>query len=154
MPGRWKAWKSESSFPTLSTVPWKSRKHREISTFPPPRLVPHGKLENQKAVSHFPTRYKRRRLRFPSVQNPNPKKGSRPLRGLLILPTFRIILYWNQNPVSGSFLDWKMLGSAKKPLLVLYLLPREYAKKIGVYLTALFCLHHWLDTYSRLIIQK
>src|SRR6266542_2111206 len=109
MPVPWKEWKTKPRFPTLPTVPWKSRKHREISTFPPPRLVPHGKLENQKAVSHFPTRYKRRRLRFPSLQNPNPKKGSRPLRGLLILPTFRIILYWNQDPVSGSFLDWKML---------------------------------------------
>src|SRR2546426_9646989 len=109
MPGPWKEWKTKPRFPTLPIVPWKSRKHREISTFPPPRLAPHGKVENQKTVSHFPTRYTRRRLRFPSVQNPNPKKGSRPLRGLLILPTFRIILYWNQDPVSGSFLDWKML---------------------------------------------
>src|SRR2546422_4323204 len=111
MPGPWKEWKTKPRFPTLPTVPWKSRKHREISTFPPPRLAPHGKAENQKTVSHFPTRYTRRRLRFPSVQNPNPKKGSRPLRGLLILPTFRIILYWNQDPVSGSFLDWKMLSA-------------------------------------------
>src|SRR5690348_7167799 len=109
MPGPWKEWKTKPRYSTLPTVPWKSRIHREISTFPPPRLPAHGKLENQKTVSHFPMRWKRRRLRFPSLLNPNPKKGRRPLRSLLTLPTFRIILYWNQNPVSGSFLDWKML---------------------------------------------
>ena len=37
MAGPWKVWKSKSSFSTLSTVPWKSRKDREISTFPQPR---------------------------------------------------------------------------------------------------------------------
>src|SRR5690242_18914857 len=110
MPGPWKEWKTKPRYSTLPTVPWKSRIHREISTFPPPRLPAHGKLENQKTVSHFPMRWKRRRLRFPSLLNPNPKKGRRPLRSLLTLPTFRIILYWNQNPVSGSFLDWKMLS--------------------------------------------
>src|SRR5690349_9767774 len=110
MPGPWKEWKTKPRYSTLPTVPWKSRIHREISTFPPPRLPAHGKLENQKTVSHFPMRWKRRRLRFPSLLNPNPKKGRRPLRSLLTLPTFRIILYWNQNPVSGSFLDWKMLA--------------------------------------------
>ena len=34
----WKAWKTKSRFPTLSTAPWKSRKGGEISTFPQPRL--------------------------------------------------------------------------------------------------------------------
>jgi hypothetical protein len=36
MPGPWKAWKTKDGFPTLSTVPWKSRRKREIPTFPPP----------------------------------------------------------------------------------------------------------------------
>src|SRR6266446_10819340 len=107
MPGPWKEWKTKPRFPTLPTVPWKSRLHREIPTFPPPRLALRGKLENHKPVSHFPSPRQRRRLRSPS---PHPKKkGSRPLRGLLALPTLRIILYWNQDLVSGSFLDWKML---------------------------------------------
>src|SRR5579871_1892714 len=64
MPGPWKAWKSKSSFPTLSTVPWKSRRKREIPTFPPPlaTTIPVLSLKTKKT-----------------------KKGSRPLRGLLIL---------------------------------------------------------------------
>ena len=83
MPGPWKAWKSKSSFPTLSTAPWKSRKDREIPTFPQPGVAPDGKVENQKQVSHFPTRRSRRRPRL-SFLKPKPKKGSRPLRGPLI----------------------------------------------------------------------
>ncbi len=39
MTGLWKAWKSKSSFSTLSTVPWKSRQNREISTFPQPHAA-------------------------------------------------------------------------------------------------------------------
>jgi len=131
MPGPWKEWKTKPRYSTLPTVPWKSRIHREISTFPPPRLPAHGKLENQKTVSHFPMRWKRRRLRFPSLLNPNPKKGRRPLRSLLTLPTFRIILYWNQNPVSGSFLDWKMLRRSNSRTLfraVRYLRQKQSAR--------------------------
>ena len=36
MTGPWKAWKSKSGFPPLSTAPWESRKRREIPTFPQP----------------------------------------------------------------------------------------------------------------------
>jgi hypothetical protein len=54
MPGPWKEWKSKGSFPTLSTAPWKSRKHREIPTFPQLQLHGAGKVENQTPVSHFP----------------------------------------------------------------------------------------------------
>src|SRR6266446_572581 len=119
MPGPWKEWKTKPRFPTLPTVPWKSRLHREIPTFPPPRLALRGKLENHKPVSHFPSPRQRRRLRSPS---PHPKKkGSRPLRGLLALPTLRIILYWNQDLVSGSFLDWKMLSGLSAPERILRL---------------------------------
>jgi hypothetical protein len=56
MTGPWKEWKSESSFSTLSTVPWKSRGRREISTFPPPGFAPDGRVENQTQVSHSSTR--------------------------------------------------------------------------------------------------
>src|SRR5690242_20668035 len=55
MPGPWKAWKTKGGFPTLPTVPWKSRKKREIPTFPPPGLRGHGKVENRRQVSQFPT---------------------------------------------------------------------------------------------------
>src|SRR5713226_9523207 len=109
MAGPWKAGKTKPRFPPLSTAPWKSGQLRQISTFPPPRLAPHGKVENHKPVSHFPTRRKRRRFLFPSPRKPKIKKGSRPLRGLPIPILFRIILYWKRYFVSGSSLDWKML---------------------------------------------
>jgi hypothetical protein len=82
MPVPWKAWKSKSGFSTLSTAPWKSRKQHEIPTFPQPGFAA---LEKWKTKSRFPT--------FPAplatttvvCLNPKPKKGSQPLRGLLIL---------------------------------------------------------------------
>jgi hypothetical protein len=64
MAGLWKARKSTSSFPSLSTAPWKSRQQREIPTFPQPGVGPDGKVENQNQVSHFPTRASQRLLLF------------------------------------------------------------------------------------------
>jgi hypothetical protein len=56
MAERWKAWKSKGRISPLPTVPWKSRKEREIPTFPQlRRKQADGKVENQKQVSHFPT---------------------------------------------------------------------------------------------------
>ena len=103
MTGPWKAWKSKSSFPTLTTAPWKSRKEREIPTFPQPSFAPDGKVENQKQVSHFPTRGSRRRSLW-SSQNQKTKKGI----GRCAASSrsfFRITLYWKRNPISGSSLD-------------------------------------------------
>src|ERR1700676_5272487 len=74
MTGPWKAWKSKSSFPPLSTVPWKSRRRREIPTFPPHGFAPDGKVENPKPVSHFSTRGSQRRRPFPFSQTQNPRK--------------------------------------------------------------------------------
>jgi hypothetical protein len=55
MAARWKAWKSKDRISPLPTAPWKSRKQREIPTFPQLRRLGCGKVENQKQVSHFPT---------------------------------------------------------------------------------------------------
>src|SRR6266540_3315041 len=55
MAERWKAWKSKGRISPLPTVPWKSRKKREIPTFPQLRRRGYGKVENQNQVSHFPT---------------------------------------------------------------------------------------------------
>ena len=52
MPGPCKAWKTKDGFPTLSTVPWKSRRKREIPTFPPPGFAA---MEEWKTKSRFPT---------------------------------------------------------------------------------------------------
>ena len=35
--GPWKPWKTTNRFPTVPTVPWKTRPPRGIPTFPPPR---------------------------------------------------------------------------------------------------------------------
>ncbi len=60
------------------------------SHIPTARLRGHGKVENQKQVSHFPTAA-RDDDSCSLSENKKPKKGSRPLRGLLIplsvLPT-------------------------------------------------------------------
>src|SRR5579884_3534073 len=37
--GAWKPAKTKSRFPPAPTLPWKSRKNREIPTFPPRRLL-------------------------------------------------------------------------------------------------------------------
>ena len=56
MAERWKEGKSKGRISPLPTVPWKSRKEREIPTFPQlRRKQADGKVENQKQVSHFPT---------------------------------------------------------------------------------------------------
>jgi hypothetical protein len=107
MPGRWKAWKSKSGFPTLSTAPWKSRKQREISTFPQPGFAA---MEKWKTKSRFPT--------FPQplattilvlsfqTQKPGKEIGRYAASSCSL---FTITLYWKRNSVSGSSLDWKML---------------------------------------------
>jgi hypothetical protein len=71
-------------------------------------------MEKWKTKTTFPTFPHGARdddYKSPVLQNLKFKKGSRPLRGLLIPILFRIILYWNRILVSGSFFDWKMLGS-------------------------------------------
>jgi len=100
----WKERKSTSSFPSLSTAPWKSRQRREIPTFPQLGVAPDGKVENQNQVSHFPTRGSRRRLVFQYIQDLNTRKEFG--RCAASFPWFfRIMLYWKRNPVSGSSFD-------------------------------------------------
>jgi len=53
------------------------------------RLRAHGKVENQKQVSHFPTAA-RDNDSCSLSKNQKPKKGSRPLRGLLIPSPFSL----------------------------------------------------------------
>ena len=118
MPVPWKAWKTNPRFPALPTAPWKTRQQREFPTFPQRGRSAERKVENQTQVSHFPSRTPRLlpRYSFPrTTPNPIPRSPAHPF----IAPTdpshahadFRIILCWNQIPVSGSFLDWKMLGA-------------------------------------------
>jgi len=65
-----------------------SQKTRD-SHIPTARLHGHGKVENQKQVSHFPTAA--RDDDYCSLsENQKPKKGSRPLRGLLISYAFSL----------------------------------------------------------------
>jgi hypothetical protein len=54
MPGPWEAWKSKNSFPTPPTVPWKSRRKREIPTFPQPGFAAMEKWKTKTGFSTFP----------------------------------------------------------------------------------------------------
>jgi len=82
MAGPWKEWESKGSFPTLPTVPWKSRRKREISTFPQPGVAAMEKWKTQSRFSTFPPPLATMTPVL-SLKNQKPKKGSRPLRGLL-----------------------------------------------------------------------
>jgi len=61
-----------------------SQKARD-SHIPTARLLGHGKVENQKQVSHFPTAARDHNSCF-VFEDQKPKKGSRPLRGLIPYP--------------------------------------------------------------------
>jgi hypothetical protein len=65
-----------------------SQKARD-SHIPTARLRSHGKVENQRQVSHFPTAARDHDF-CPLSENQKPKKGSRPLRGLLIPYAFSL----------------------------------------------------------------
>jgi hypothetical protein len=45
---------------------------------------------------------------------------------------FRLIPHWNQFPISGSFVDWKMLRLAAKVRRGCKMLQREVAEQISV----------------------
>src|SRR5277367_4597394 len=113
-----KAWKTNGRFSTLPSAPWKSRRRREIPTFPQPRLL----LLSRR--NQTPNRQKNWRpwtggnpgSGFPLFQGRKPpaaqggnrqnnlKKGGIPPP--LATPIFRIISRWNQKSISGSFFDW------------------------------------------------
>ena len=81
-----------------------SQKARD-SHIPTARLRVHGKVENQKQVSHFPTTARDHNHRSLS-ENQKPKKGSGPLRGLLIpCPIFMLILRL-ENALVRPCLSW------------------------------------------------
>ena len=107
MPGPWKAWKTNDGFPTLSTVPWKSRRKREISTFPPPSFTAMGKW---KTKSRFPTFPQPLATMTPVLSlNTKPRKEV----GRYAASSFPIRSpYGRTEPISCSFFDWKMLGRA------------------------------------------
>ena len=97
MPGPWKGWKSKSSFPTLSTVPWKSRKRREISTFPQPGFASMGKWKTKTGFPTFPQPLAT--MTLSPYQNTKTKErkpaATRPPPSI-----FMIISYWKRDPIS------------------------------------------------------
>lgn len=110
MTGPWKAWKSKTGFPTLSTAPWKSRTRREIPTFPQPGFAALGKWKTKPRFPTFPPP-----LAMTTVMphdKPKTQKGCRPLRGLRMLSfqdhlaletecCFRIILGLENAPTGA-----------------------------------------------------
>jgi len=103
MPGPWKAWKTKDGFPTLSTVPWKSRRKREIPTFPPPGFAAMGKW---KTKSRFPTFPQPLATMTPVLSLKTKERKSaaaRPPHSPIRSP------YGRTEPISCSSFDWKML---------------------------------------------
>ena len=110
----------------LSLLTWSQLNRQESLT------AGGGKVDIQNQDSHFPTapkacgsKVKNLHSNLPGADTKNPAllpltqqqirlsetqtKGSRPPHGHHRPAHFRIILYWNQNRVSGSFFNWKML---------------------------------------------
>ncbi len=132
MPGLWKAWKAKDRLPTLPTSPLEiSPQSRRDSHIPTAPAKPQGKVENQNQVSHFPLRLcdydhelcrskpaagaspRRLKTQFNERSPQLPDTKSLKFRAHPALESkavFRLISYWNQFSISGSFLDWKMLG--------------------------------------------
>lgn len=120
MAGLWKAWKTQSRLPTLSTSPLGiSPRAGEIPTFPQRRRL-FLFLKNKKQNPGDG-------LRHPPARQKSPPSGAdlsqtRPTKGdiaqqphfqahpaLESKSCFRLIAHWNQSLISGSFVDWKML---------------------------------------------
>src|ERR1035437_3506998 len=132
MPGLWKAWKAKSRLTTLSTSPLEiSPTAGEIPTFPQRRR--RGRWKNGKTKAGFPlshhpedisgkpTKSQGGRASPPSHQR-RPKgdlsrqPGRRHFQAHATLESncrFRLMPYWNQFSISGSFMDWKMLWPQK-----------------------------------------
>jgi hypothetical protein len=77
------------------------------SHIPPARLHGHGKVENQKQVSHFPTAARDNDCCSLPL-NTKTKERKSAARGLLILFLPSAL---RRKPLSCSFFDWKMLLS-------------------------------------------
>jgi len=109
-------WKAKSRLPTLSTSPLGiSPKDGEIPTFPQPTRRGPEKWETKTRFSTFPSPlrddiYGSLICKPGSLRLQDPAASRRRKEDLSRRPVFRIILYWNQTPISGSFFDWKMLG--------------------------------------------
>ena len=105
MPGPWTAWKTRNRFPTLSTVPWKSRQKREIPTFPPPGFAA---MEKWKTKSRFPPFPQPLATMAPvlylKTKNQRKEVGRCAASSLPIRSP-----YGRTGPISCSFFDWKML---------------------------------------------
>ena len=131
MPGLWKAWKAKSRLPTLSTSPLGiSPTAGEIPTFPQRRRRRRWKSGKPKAgfpLSHRPedilgkptksqggraSPCARQTLSTTTKGDLSRQPGRRHFQAHAALESncrFRLMAYWNQFSISGSFVDWNML---------------------------------------------
>jgi hypothetical protein len=137
----WKAWKAKSRLPPLPTSPLEippktggiptfpqCRRRRRLEkwktkcrfpTFPPPRFP----LSNQATTTAGAASPLRRGTpphirRYTQLNERKPSEATFPIQAHRLLEStclFRLISLWNQFLISGSFLDWKMLGHASAP---------------------------------------
>ena len=86
----------------------------------------HGKVENQKQVSHFPTAARNYYCCLSTTQKP--KKGSRPLRGLLIPP----IPFSLRSNGTDFMLILQLENAGSKRLSLWYSLPSRRGSESGL----------------------
>src|ERR1039458_8444699 len=88
------------------------------SSFPPPPPPLGNRQRRDSHISTAPTTVLPISIKKtkPSLRPSGVPAGAnheRRFLSLLATPYFRIILYWNQMPISVSFFDWKMLRADK-----------------------------------------
>jgi hypothetical protein len=119
MTGPWKPWKTKQRFPTAPTAPWKS----PVGRFPHSHCADAGVMtsKRQQALPSRPADARAKKKKKTTERRPSTASscaGARPKfqahSALERSPAFRLIARWNQNALSGSFVDWKMLGERGK----------------------------------------
>jgi len=124
MPGRGKSGKPNCGFPLFP--PPLEIATSAIPTFPQRRLrLPLSSQQKQKQNRLLALFARSQPSSYDPGKEASRRSMKRRIRGLVSAPPalesksdFRLISRWNQNPVSGSFLDWKMLIQlALAPLL-------------------------------------
>src|SRR5579875_2070082 len=106
--------KPKAGFPLFPPAPWESRP--KAARFPQPRRSGPEKWKPKTRFPTFPSHFAITTAvlfsLIPAAFGCQNRRWAAEKGAILQPPAaliFRIILYWNQNSISGSFFDWKML---------------------------------------------
>ena len=106
MAGRWKRWKTKRRFPTFPTsLGNRQRRDSHIATAPAAAVRLFG-IAKEPARPSGAGRPKTERKELSTQPRSTLLQAHAALEWK---SAFRLTSHWNQNSISGSFLDWKML---------------------------------------------